>query len=259
MKKLSFRAATFLMLIGLVPLSQAAPQGAQASRNNQRDRVCFYQDVHFVGWEDCYSPGDEVGDLKGHRNAISSIRVYGRARVTVYDSTNFRGTSAEFSSDVADLGLRSVGNSHTWNDRIDSLRISEDRGYAPPPSRGPFPVPPPQARDPEPRQGICLYEDAYYHGRSQCYEAGADIRDLGRVSRLNDRITSIRVFGGVRAVLYRDIQFRGESFVIDRDIPNLGVIRLRGGQSWNDQISSIDISNGRGRARGRPFPSWFNH
>jgi Peptidase inhibitor family I36 len=256
MKKLSFRAATFLMLIGLVPLSQAAPQFGTQRNNNQRDRVCFYKDIHFQGWEDCYSPGDEVGDLKARKNAISSIRIYGRARVTVYDNTSFRGTSSEFSSDVPDLGLRSSYGSHTWNDRIDSFQISGERGFvpsppAPPPSRGSFPFP--QARDPEPREGICLYENANYQGRSQCYAAGTDIRDLGRVSRLNDRITSIRIFGGVRAVLYRDIMYRGESVVLDRNIPNLGIVRLRGGQSWNDQISSIEVTNGRGRGRGRPF------
>src|ERR1051326_5787458 len=120
MKRISALALGLLFSVGLAPHSDAASQFGR-ERTNGRDRVCVYQDIQFHGWEQCYNAGDEVNNLGNHGKAISSIRIYGRARVTVFEDTGMRGNSTEFSSDVPDLGLRSVGGSHTWNDRIQSL------------------------------------------------------------------------------------------------------------------------------------------
>jgi hypothetical protein len=259
MKKLSLLTVTLLMVLCFAPQSPAAPQlGRVQNGGNQRDRVCFYQDIHYAGWEDCFSPGDEVGDLKGRKNQISSIRIYGRARVVVYDSTDFRGSTAEFSNDTPDLGLRSLGG-RTWSDHIESFRVVDERGYNPPPppvvvQPAPFPYPRGGGREQTINEGICVYERANFQGRSQCFAPGEDIRDLARVSGMNNRISSIRVFGGARAIIYRDIQFRGENSMVDGDISDLSRVRLRGNYGWNDQISSIEVlrrgNNGRGRGRG---------
>ena len=72
------------------------------------------------------------------------------------------------------------------------------------------------------------------------------MNDLARAGNWSDRIQSIRVFGGSRAVLYRDIQFRGDSIVIDRDVPDLS--QVSGNQNfrnWSKQISSLAVQNGR--------------
>jgi hypothetical protein len=259
MKKLSLLTVTLLMVLCFAPQSPAAPQLGREQNNNQRDRVCFYQDIHFQGWEDCFNPGDEIGDLKGRKNQISSIRIFGRARVIVYDSTDFRGSQAEFSSDVPDLGLRSLGGK-TWSDHIESFKIGGERGNTPPPPPQPAPAPFPRGREPqgrEPRtisEGVCVYEGAHYEGRAMCFGPNEDLRDLGRVSGFNNRISSIRVFGGAQAIIYRDIQFRGESFAVNNDISDLSRLRMRAGRGWDDQISSIQIERrGFGRGRGRPF------
>ena len=85
-KTVSLITVTFLFVIWFAPSSSA-----QIGRDN-RDRVCFYQDIHFRGWEQCYQAGDEMTDLRGQKNAISSIRIYGRARVIVYDEQNSAAT-----------------------------------------------------------------------------------------------------------------------------------------------------------------------
>ena len=57
---------------------------------------------------------------------ISSIRVFGGARVIVYNDRNFRGPSAQTRNDVSDLRGWSYGGGHAWNNRIyriSSLRV----------------------------------------------------------------------------------------------------------------------------------------
>ena len=75
--------------------------------------------------------------------------------------------------------------------------------------------------------------------------------DLGRRASWNDHISSIRVFGPTRVTLYRDINFRGDRVTVDRDIPDLRRLRMTGSMNWDNQVSSLDINGGRGRAYGR--------
>ena len=51
--------------------------------------------------------------------------------------------------------------------------------------------------------------------------------------------------------LYRDINFRGDRVTVDRDIPDLRRLRMTGSMNWDNQVSSLDINGGRGRAYGR--------
>ena len=86
-------------------------------------------------------------------------------------------------------------------------------------------------------------------GRVECFDAGANIADLGREGDWSDRISSIRVYGGARVTIYRDINFRGERTTVDRDIPDLRQLRINGSLTWDNQISSLDVDDGRGRGR----------
>src|SRR5262245_50732042 len=113
MKILSAFVLTLFIMTSAGQL-QAAPQFGGRQRVQQRDQVCVYQDIQYQGWEQCYIPGDEIANLGSRDNAISSIRVFGRARVTLYENTNFRGRSVEFWSDVYDLGQRSLSGSKSW-------------------------------------------------------------------------------------------------------------------------------------------------
>src|SRR6186997_1776765 len=102
---------TFLAL-GVVIGLCAVPQGdaaVQLSRENDRgrgDQICVYKDINYFGAEQCYRAGDEINSLGSQNDSISSIRVYGRGTVTVYEKTAFGGHSAQFTSDVPDLGKR---------------------------------------------------------------------------------------------------------------------------------------------------------
>jgi len=63
----------------------------------------------------------------------------------------------------------------------------------------------------------------------------------------NDRITSIRVFGGVRLRIFNDPNFSGYSMMIDRDVDNLKRFPLADVpfKDWNDRISSIAVFRDR--------------
>src|SRR5436190_18493273 len=241
-----------LLLVGLTPTGTHA----QLRQNNRRDadRVCFYIDNYFQGSEQCYRPGDEVSDLRT-RN-FSSIRVYGNARVTVYDQQNFRGNSMEVTSEVRDLAQTSLsaggfGGRATWNDRIDSFRVTSSNYYNGSASRN--------DRYDNGRYGngngrnsgaVCVYEEPNYSGRMECFDSGGNVSDLGRSGAWSDRISSIRINGNERAVAFVDVGYRGERLVIDRDIPDLRNLRLRNSnQTWDNRISSIEIDrNANGRS-----------
>ena len=59
----------------------------------------------------------------------------------------------------------------------------------------------------------------------------------------NDRISSIRVFGGVRIRVFNDPNFGSFSLMIDHDVNDLRYIPLADipFKNWNDRISSIAV------------------
>jgi hypothetical protein len=199
------------------------------------DRVCFYRDIQFEGPSWCYRPGDELADLRDRGNEISSIRIFGRARVIVYDLDEFMGASDEFDRDVTDLRLRVMEGRRNWNDRIDSFQVvAPGRGRG-----GAFGGFGRNDRNDDrdnraSRDRICVYEDINYGGRSQCWNIDEEEDNLNGKG-WNDRISSIRVFGRARVEVYRDSNYRGGGIRFDRDTPDLGAI------NWSDQISSIQV------------------
>jgi hypothetical protein len=259
MRTISALSIGLLLSAALVPQLAAAPQfGTSRDRINQgRDRVCLYQDAHYQGWEQCYAAGDELNSLGGRKAAASSLRIFGRARLIAYDDTNFEGRMAEFSSDVPDLSMRAASGGHTWNDRISSIRVVSDN-YGGSASNGGRDRNGDRYPDNRVDNGICVYNRPNYEGRSQCFNAGQDVSDLSRNGNWSDRISSIRVYGRTAVVLYRDAGFRGESIVVDNDVPDLARLGARFG-SWDRQISSFRVEQdrggfpGRGRARGRQW------
>lgn len=229
------RAFAALIVAGLS--MTAAPTFAQQGRdrndsrdNRDTDRVCFYRDVEYQGPSWCYRPGDELADLRNRGNEISSIRISGRARVIVWDGEEFMGVTDEFDMDVPDLRLRAIEGRRNWNDRIDSFRVIafNRRG------RG-FGFGRDEDRDNRPaRDRICIYEDINFGGRSQCWNADEEERNLSGTG-WNDRISSIRVYGRARIEVYRDADYRGQRMRIERDAADLGAI------NWSDQISSFQV------------------
>jgi hypothetical protein len=88
-------------------------------------------------------------------------------------------------------------------------------------------------REGTPRDGACFYEHAEYEGDYFCVRAGDDVSSMP--PGMNDRISSIRIFGRAQVVVYKDYHFGGSSTRFEYDIANLG------DAGWNDRISSIRI------------------
>lgn len=84
-----------------------------------------------------------------------------------------------------------------------------------------------------PRAGACFYQNANFGGDYFCVQVD-DAYDL-MPEGLNDRISSIRVFGDASVVVYRDPEFRGRSTRFTDDIDNLQF------ENWNDAISSLEV------------------
>jgi hypothetical protein len=196
----------------------------------------------------------------GFNDRISSIRVFGGARLRIFDNDNFGGISGMINQDVFDLRSYRLPEypDKNWNDRISSIAVfrdrdeweRHDRGPGQQPNPGPAPYqgqPPYQA--PAPRNdfqgaGACFFLDADFRGERFCLKDGerAPVVPPG----FNDRITSIRVFGGARVRVFNDGNFGGINLVIDRDVPSLQGIPLADNpfKNWNDRISSIIVFRG---------------
>jgi peptidase inhibitor family I36 len=221
---MSTKLFSTIALCALVGITALAPRQATADRDRRgRDRVCVYEHADYQGWEQCYRVGEVDRDLGDRRNSISSVRIQGRAEITLFEHPRFGGRDVVIDNDVSDLSR--LGG---WNDETDSLRV----GFG--------------GRDDGPRDGgpdrgggdrVCVYEHANYTGASRCFDRNDDDPDL-KNSGWNDRISSIRTQGRLRITIYEHTGFQGQNIVVDRDIPDLNQIR------WNDRISSLRMGGG---------------
>jgi hypothetical protein len=239
---------------------------AQSWGNNQgrqpRDGACFYRDANFGGQSVCINAGESIASLPGGLDdRVSSIRVFGRAVVTVYENHQFSGPSEQFDRSMNDLSrIRKRDDpSRTWNDRISSVRVDlaggggygrNDRDWNSNRDRD-------EDRDRDsyygdnggPRwgrenfrdAGACFYKEHNFGGDYFCMRRGQSFRSLP--PGFNDRISSIRVFGGARVAIFQDNDFRGRQARVGRDIDDLHDRRTRDDPSrnWNDRISSIQV------------------
>ncbi len=191
--------------------------------NKPRNGVCFYTDENYRGESYCAETGDNRRNVEDRFNdRFSSLRIFGGARVVVFEDENFGGPSTTFTNDIPNL--------RSWNDRITSFQVLGGRGgfFGGRPSdrdNGNW------GRGNEPRNGACFYTDEDYRGDRFCAETGGNIRNVR--DRFNDRISSIRVFGRARIIIYENENFSGASRTFNRDVPNL--------RGFNDRITSIEI------------------
>jgi hypothetical protein len=254
--------------------------GQGNGQGNRGDRVCVYEHARFEGWEQCFGPGDQVSDLRGHNNKVSSIRIFGDANLVLFDQKDFKGNQMQVTNDIADLSSRSqppMGMvQRTWNDSVESLRVAFDRNGNNNGNRNGNNNDVRIRRDP--REGICVFDRTGFQGRSQCWETGDNLPDLTRNGGdWSDRISSIRVFGRAAAELYKDTRFRGERLIVDHDVTDLAQFRLgpgngrgpqgrgqangrgngrgnsRGNNSWNDEVSSLRVVALRRNADNRRY------
>jgi hypothetical protein len=92
-----------------------------------------------------------------------------------------------------------------------------------------------------PRAGACFYTDAGFNGEYFCLNPGDRWPTMPR--GFNDKISSIRLFGGAIVQLFENGNFGGRRLRVDHDVDNLMRYRLPGdrAKSWNDRISAIAV------------------
>jgi hypothetical protein len=86
--------------------------------------ACFYTNYNFTGNRFCMNRGVSYPSLPGgYGNNISSIQIFGRAQVRIFNDSNFRNGSTILRHTVRDLRRIPFVNGHTWNNRISSIQV----------------------------------------------------------------------------------------------------------------------------------------
>ncbi|HUL16112.1 MAG TPA: DUF3011 domain-containing protein [Terriglobales bacterium] len=101
------------------------PRGDWHGGNWGQGGACFYKDRDFRSDFFCMRRGEARDNLGSYGDDISSIRMFGGARVEIYDDRNFRGARERISGEVPDLRQLGVTQKpgHTWNNRISSVQV----------------------------------------------------------------------------------------------------------------------------------------
>ena len=93
-------------------------------RPNPRDGACFYTTAPFRGNHFCVRSGDRLPHLPGNfGDNISSIQIFGRAHVRIFNDSDYRDGSIVLNRSVVDLRNVPFRDGHTWNNRISSIIV----------------------------------------------------------------------------------------------------------------------------------------
>ncbi len=92
---------------------------------------------------------------------------------------------------------------------------------------------------PFPRAGACLFTEPGFRGNRFCVRRGDRLDALP--GNFGDNISSIQLFGGARIRVFNDRGFSGGSQVFGDSIGDLRNTRFRGGHTWNNRISSVQV------------------
>jgi|WetSurMetagenome_2_1015567.scaffolds.fasta_scaffold18410_3 hypothetical protein len=256
-----FRFALSAMILLFVASLPMLAQHEWGRPHPPQSGACFYSEGGFRGDYFCLSNGERWPAMPpGFNDRISSIRVFGGTRLRIFSDNNFSGISGMIDHNVFDLHIFRLPDysGKNWNERISSIAVfrehdewdrrEPDREQPPPQGPQSYQGQPPyqgqQSRQGPPGAGACFYLDSEFRGDYFCLKDGE--RSANTPLGFNDRISSIRVFGGVRVRVFNDINFENVSLVLDRDVSNLKDLPLAGSpfKNWNDRISSIAIFHG---------------
>jgi hypothetical protein len=107
-----------------------------------------------------------------------------------------------------------------------------------------------------PRNGACFFTDYNYQGQSFCINAGQNAGSIP--SNFNDRIRSIRVYGGAQVQYFNDSNFNGSSGATSRDISDLRRLSVPDARdkNWSGRISSVRIGGSGLRRYGDDRGGW---
>lgn len=84
-----------------------------------------------------------------------------------------------------------------------------------------------------PTDGVCFFENSDFKGDYFCVAGGGEVAAM--TEDTNDKISSIRVFGGAEVTVFSDVRFAGASSRFAGDVRNLK------DQGWDDRISSVRV------------------
>jgi len=232
--------------------------GFNDSGNGPQNGACFYMNADYRGEKFCVNSDESQRNLaQRYNDKISSIRIFGSAEVTVYVDENLNGSRQTVRQDVSNL------LDWNWNDKISSFQITggqyggqygnrnegqygnrndgqygnrndgqygnRNEGQYGNRNDGQYGN---RGSGYEPRNGACFYIDADYRGDSFCMNAGENLRNVE--DRFNDRISSVRVFGRARVVVYEHENSQGSNRAIAGNVSNLL-------GNFNDKITSIEV------------------
>lgn len=154
-------------------------------------QVCVYDLPNYAGASICAAAGTKAASIPGFwNNRVTSLRVFGGASIRLCDGINYGGFCNVFNSNQPALGA-------ALNNKASS-----------------YDVMPPQPKR------VCVYDLPNYQGASICVNAGASAPMIPGV--WNNRVTSLKVFGGARIRLCQAPGFGGFCNVFSTNVPVLG-------------------------------------
>ncbi|MBK8475015.1 MAG: hypothetical protein IPL39_01550 [Opitutaceae bacterium] len=105
-------------------------------------------------------------------------------------------------------------------------------------------------RDEQPR--VILYSGDNYTGVAIELAPRDELSELAEVRfsdgrKAHDRISSVRIFGGLRVTLFADPGYFGEKLELTDSVPRLGRIPRPRSHNWDNCLSSVRVGPGSGR------------
>ena len=97
-------------------------------------RIILYSGTHFTGERIELNVGEKIDDFRYQRfssgrianNRISSVRIEGKAEVSLYEYRNFDGDSITLVESVGDLGhIDTADGQDDWNNNLSSVIVRE--------------------------------------------------------------------------------------------------------------------------------------
>ncbi|MDR3751792.1 MAG: peptidase inhibitor family I36 protein [Terracidiphilus sp.] len=120
-----------LLVLSATCLSAPAQYPNGRGPRPPRAGACFYNDPGFTGNYFCMSMGDRMPAMPpGFNDSITSVRVFGGARVRLFADGNFQSVSIMLDHDVDGLYRIRVANnpSRSWDDVTSSVVVLGGRG-----------------------------------------------------------------------------------------------------------------------------------
>ncbi|SDT32836.1 Beta/Gamma crystallin [Paenibacillaceae bacterium GAS479] len=175
----------------------------RVDKAGSNDGVYVYENINYTGKRTRLIADEPnmaltyVGDDKA-----SSIEIVGNYTVQVFEHPNFQGNSYQYNVN----GSASLGG---WGDTISSIKVTSTTNA----------------------NGVFLYQHSNYEG--SFVQLTSDVPDMGTTILGHDQVSSIRIAGPYKAVVYENGNYQGNSITYTSSNSSLG--------GWNDKASSIKV------------------